>query len=146
MKAILGKTPYEAQLGKKPKVMNLRIFGCLAYAYVLDTNRHKLEAKSRKCKLIGYSIESNAYKLYDAITRQVVMSRDIKFGEKPLHVKTFEWKGELLQIGNEELALKTPIKYQEKKKRRGLGYLLVIPKTSPTYFGDFQDYSGDITS
>ena len=63
-----------------------------------------------------------------------------------LHVKTFEWKGELLKIGNEELELKTPIKYQEKKKRRGLGDLLVIPKTSPTDFGDFQAYFGDITS
>ena len=111
MKAILGKTPYEAWLEKNPNVMNLRIFDCLAYAYVLDTNRHKLEAKSRKCKFIGYSIESNAYKLYDPITRKVVLSSDIKFGEKPLHVKTFEWKGELLQIGNEEIELKTPIKY-----------------------------------
>jgi hypothetical protein len=51
-------------------------------------DRHKLEAKSRKCIFIGYSTKSNTYKLYDPINRKVVISRDVIFYEKPPHVHT----------------------------------------------------------
>jgi hypothetical protein len=47
-KTVHGRTPYEAWLGRKPEVTNFKVFGCLAYAHVPDTDRHKLEVKSVK--------------------------------------------------------------------------------------------------
>src|SRR5579871_6825328 len=34
--AVKGKTPYKVWFGKKPSLYNLRIFGCIAYAYIPD--------------------------------------------------------------------------------------------------------------
>jgi hypothetical protein len=82
--------PDEAWRGRKPKVTTFKVFDCLAYAHVLDTDRHKLEAKSRKCIFIRYNTKSNAYKLYDLVNRKVVRSRDVLFDEKPPHAHTFE--------------------------------------------------------
>jgi hypothetical protein len=88
----------------------------LAYAHVPDTDRHKLEAKSRKCIFIGYNTESNAYKLYDPINRKVVISRDVIFYERLPHVHTSKWKGEVLQGDNEELEFKTLVTYRRRRR------------------------------
>lgn len=54
--------------------------------------------KSKKCIFIGYNIESNAYKIYDLVNKKIVISRDVVFDEKPAHVQTFVWKGQVLHI------------------------------------------------
>jgi len=87
-KAICGRTPYEAWSRRKPEVTNFKVFGCLAYALVPDTDRHKLEAKSRKCIFIGYSTELNAYKLYDPLYKKMVINRDVICDERLPHVYT----------------------------------------------------------
>jgi hypothetical protein len=48
-KAFNSKTPQEAWSGRKPDVSHLRVFGCKAFAYVLDEKRTKLESKSMHC-------------------------------------------------------------------------------------------------
>ena len=70
-------TPQEAWSGRKPAVDHFRIFGCIAYAHVPYEKRKKLEDKSSKCVLIGVSETSKAYKLYDLLTKKVVVSRDV---------------------------------------------------------------------
>ena len=74
-------TPQEAWSGRKPAVDHFRIFGCIAYAHVPDEKRKKLEDKSLKCVFLGVSETSKAYKLYDPLTKKVVVSRDVIFDE-----------------------------------------------------------------
>ncbi|RVW73907.1 Retrovirus-related Pol polyprotein from transposon RE2 [Vitis vinifera] len=42
-------TPEEAWSGRKPAVDYFRIFGCIAYAHILDEKRRKLDNKREKC-------------------------------------------------------------------------------------------------
>jgi len=40
----------------KPNLAHHRVFGCMAYAYVLDSNRRgKLSKKAEKLQFIGYN-------------------------------------------------------------------------------------------
>ncbi|XP_071740338.1 uncharacterized protein [Rutidosis leptorrhynchoides] len=49
-----GKCPFELVYHKKPNLSHLRVFGCLAFANVLN-NHDKFSSRSEKCPLIGYS-------------------------------------------------------------------------------------------
>ena len=62
-------------------VSHLKVFGCVAYAHVPDELRKKLDKKGWKCILVGYSEDTKAYKLYDHITRKVIISHDVQFVE-----------------------------------------------------------------
>ncbi|PNX58192.1 retrovirus-related Pol polyprotein from transposon TNT 1-94, partial [Trifolium pratense] len=42
-----------------------RVFGCIAFAHIPDSQRKKLDNKSIKCVHLGISDESKAYKLYN---------------------------------------------------------------------------------
>ena len=79
--AVKGKTPFEAWTGQKPNVGHLRVFGCAAYAHVAKDERRKLDAKSRKCVLLGYGTERKGYRLYDPRRERVIYSRDVVFDE-----------------------------------------------------------------
>ena len=41
----------------------MRVFGCVAYAHILDQLRKKLDSKGEKCIFVGYSDESKAYRI-----------------------------------------------------------------------------------
>ena len=60
--------------GYKPNLKHLRIFGSIAYVHVLDETRKKLDAKSEKCIMVGYSYEQKGYKCYNPGTKQVRVS------------------------------------------------------------------------
>ena len=74
-------TPEEAWSDIKPTVKHFRVFGCLAFVHVPDVNRKKLDSRSTKCVLLGVSEESKAYKLYDAVSKRIIISRDVVFEE-----------------------------------------------------------------
>ena len=74
--------------GRKPATDHFKIFGYIAYAHIHDERRKKLEDKSLKCVFLGVCETSKAYKLYDPLTKKVVMSRDVIFEEK----KTWKWE------------------------------------------------------
>ena len=74
-------TPYEAWYESKPSVRHLKVFRCLAYAHIPDVAREKLDDKTEKCILIGYSESSKAYMLYNSATKKVVISCDVRFNE-----------------------------------------------------------------
>lgn len=80
--AVKDITREEAWSGVKPYVDHFRVFGCIAHAHVPDVRRTKLENKSICCVLLGVSEESKAYKLYDPISKKVVISRDVIFQEE----------------------------------------------------------------
>lgn len=89
-KSVQGKTPQEAWSRKKPCVSHFRIFGSICYSHVPDEKRGKLDDKSEKCIFVGYSEASKAYKLYNPITKKVIISRDVIFNEEA----SWEWKNE----------------------------------------------------
>jgi transposase InsO family protein len=61
--SVKSVTPEEAWCNIKPSVHHFRVFGCLAYAHVPNSQRKKLDSKSIKCVHLGISDESKAYKL-----------------------------------------------------------------------------------
>ncbi|KAK2442749.1 putative mitochondrial protein [Trifolium repens] len=102
--AVKNMTPEEAWSGFKPAVHFFKVFGCIGYVHVSDAQRKKLDNKSVKCILLGISEESKAYKLYDPVSRKVIVSRDVVFAEN----EKWNWKtnGEdnkdLENLGEEE--------------------------------------------
>ena len=50
-------TPHEKFFEKKPDISHVRVFGSIAYVHIPDATRQKLDPKSEKCVLIGYSLE-----------------------------------------------------------------------------------------
>lgn len=79
-----GRTPYEIWHGTKPNLSALRIFGCKAMAHVPKANRRKLDAKSTTCALVGYSAKSKAYRLFNLVTKKIIVSRDVVFLENEM--------------------------------------------------------------
>ena len=74
-------TPHEKYYGKKPDLSYVRIFGSFAYVHIPDKKRQKLDPKSKKCILVGYSLEQKGYKCFNPSTRKVRVSRDVVFDE-----------------------------------------------------------------
>ena len=52
--------------------------------------RKKLVNKGQKCIFVGYSEETKGYKLYDPVTRKVIISRDVQFIENEAWDGTIE--------------------------------------------------------
>jgi hypothetical protein len=65
----------------KPTIGYFRVFGCVAHAHVPDQKRSKLDDKSKKCVLLGVSDESKAYRLYDPISKKIIISKEVIFEE-----------------------------------------------------------------
>ena len=93
-KSLQAITPEEAWSGHKPSVTHLRVFGCVAYAKIPDARRTKLDDKSEKCIFVGYGDRRMGYKLYNPITKKVIISRDVIFKKD----KTWEWKEDQEEI------------------------------------------------
>lgn len=83
------KTPAELWFGKKPNIANLRVFGCDAYAHIPENKRTKMDAKSFKCIMVGYS--HNGYRLFDPTQNKIIVSRNVVFNEesKRTYIKSF---------------------------------------------------------
>ena len=67
-KVVLNQITYESWRGNKPKVIHLRVFGCISYSLMYSQARYKLDEKSMKCIFVGYSTQSKAYKLYNPLS------------------------------------------------------------------------------
>jgi len=66
----------------KPSVSYIKIFGCTAYVHIPDNKRTKLDDKSLKCVFLGVSGESKAYRLFDPLSKTIIISRDVRFEEE----------------------------------------------------------------
>jgi hypothetical protein len=75
------KVPQEAWSGTKLNVAHLRTFGCIAYVHIPFKLRKKLDDRSEKCIFTVYSETSKAYRLYNPITKKLILSRDVQFLE-----------------------------------------------------------------
>jgi hypothetical protein len=74
-----GITPYEAWFGFKPRVKHLRVFGSVCYALVPKEKRTKIDSRSLKCTMIGYSDEKKGYQILS--NGKFIVSRDVIFDE-----------------------------------------------------------------
>ena len=75
-------TPYEMYYGRKPDVSHMRVFGCAAYAWIPEVSRKKLDKKTDTYCFVGYDKNSRGYRLFDPVTKKLVISRDVCFNEQ----------------------------------------------------------------
>lgn len=61
------------------------MFGAIAYAHILAKTRTKLDDRAEKAIFIGY--KQGGYKLFNPMTKRVIVSRDVTFAEE----KTWDW-------------------------------------------------------
>ena len=66
-------TPYERWYGRKPNMSHLKVFGCTAYAHILDSQQQKLDKKADKLRFVGYSKQSKGYRLFDERTKKITV-------------------------------------------------------------------------
>jgi hypothetical protein len=78
------KVPQEAWSGTKLNVAHLRTFGCIPVTHIDYKLRKKLDDQSDKCIFVGYSETLKAYKLYNLISKKIILGRDVKFLENQL--------------------------------------------------------------
>jgi hypothetical protein len=76
-----NSTPYECCFSEKPSLAYTRIFGCDAFIHIPKAKQKKLDAKCHPGMFLGYSDESKAYRVWDKITRRIVITRDVIFHE-----------------------------------------------------------------
>ncbi len=98
-------TPYELTHGRRPNVLNLRIFGCEALAYIEKDKRKKLQPKVHKTIYLGFSDHHNdhTYKLYDMKSKQIIYCKNVYFNERRFPARetkhitpsqhTWHWRG-----------------------------------------------------
>ncbi|GJT52715.1 putative ribonuclease H-like domain-containing protein [Tanacetum coccineum] len=89
-----NKTPYELLIGRTPIISFMRPFGCPVT--ILNTLDHlgKFDGKADEGVLVGYSINSKAFRVYNHRTRKV---------EENLHVNFLENKQNVIGNGPEWL-------------------------------------------
>eukprot|EP00854_Cymbomonas_tetramitiformis_P034374 gene34374-biopygen27603 len=81
-KSLHKKSPYYKLYGQHRDLSHLRVFGCLAYAFVDPGRReHKLSDRARQLRYVGHSEISSAYLLYDPESGKIVKSGMVKFHE-----------------------------------------------------------------
>ncbi|GJY82877.1 reverse transcriptase domain-containing protein [Tanacetum coccineum] len=81
-----NKTPYELLTGKIPIISYIRPFGC--HVTILNTIDHlgKFAGKSDEGFLVGYSLQSKAYRVYNLETKRVEENLHITFLENKPNV------------------------------------------------------------
>ncbi|GJV29845.1 putative ribonuclease H-like domain-containing protein [Tanacetum coccineum] len=81
-----NKTPYELLTGKIPIISYIRPFGC--HVTILNTIDYlgKFEGKSDKGFLVGYSLNSKAFRVYSLETKRVKENLHINFLENKPNV------------------------------------------------------------
>ncbi|GJZ17411.1 putative ribonuclease H-like domain-containing protein [Tanacetum coccineum] len=81
-----NKTPYELITGKIPIISYIRPFGC--HVTILNTIDHlgKFNGKSDKGFLVGYSLNSKAFRVYNLETKRVEENMHITFLENKPNV------------------------------------------------------------
>lgn len=86
----MKKTPYEAWKGMRHSVYYLKVVECITYALVNLVHCKNMDKKSEKCMLVGYSADLKAYRLYNPVIRNVIISRSVVFNEEA----RWHWKNE----------------------------------------------------
>lgn len=73
-------TSKEFRIKSKPSVQHFRIF-YIAYAHIPHAQRRKLNQKNMKCIFLGVGDTYKAYRLYNHISKKIIITRDVVFVE-----------------------------------------------------------------
>nr|GFC64317.1 retrovirus-related Pol polyprotein from transposon TNT 1-94 [Tanacetum cinerariifolium] len=85
-----NKTPYELILGRSPSIGFMRPFGCLVTILNTLDPLGKFDGKADEGFLVGYSINSKAFRVFNSRTRIV---------QETLHINFLENKPNVVGIG-----------------------------------------------
>lgn len=94
-KNVRNMTPEEAWSSFKPSVAHLRVFGCIACAKIPKARRIKLDDKGEKYIFVGYGDRTMGYKLYNPLTKKVIINRDVVSEED----QTWSWNDKKNESG-----------------------------------------------
>nr|GFB73200.1 retrovirus-related Pol polyprotein from transposon TNT 1-94 [Tanacetum cinerariifolium] len=75
------KTPYELINKRKPNIKFFRVFGCRCYLLNDYKDVGKLKANGDIGVFVGYSKESDAFRIYNKQTRKIPESMNVNFDE-----------------------------------------------------------------
>lgn len=70
---------------KEVNLSHLRVFGCVSYIRVKDSDRDKLDPKAKKCFFIGYDSDKMGYHFLDELKKKIIRSRDVTFNENAVY-------------------------------------------------------------
>ena len=65
----------------------MRVFSSSAFSHITKDERRKLDFKSLRCILLGYSNNQKGYRLYDTERRKIIHSCDVQFNELEFRVE-----------------------------------------------------------
>ena len=77
---LLGKTPYELLIGRKPNISYFRVFGCKCFIY----KKKRLGKFEKRCDVgffVGYASNSKAYRVFNQTTGMIEETCDVEFDE-----------------------------------------------------------------
>jgi transposase InsO family protein len=78
---LLKKTSYKLLTGNKPNVSYFRVFGCKCYILVKKGRHSKFAPKVVEGFLLGYDVNTKAYRVFNKSSGLVEVSSDIVFDE-----------------------------------------------------------------
>ncbi|GFY60673.1 retrovirus-related Pol polyprotein from transposon TNT 1-94 [Trichonephila inaurata madagascariensis] len=79
----LNKTPFEIFKSYHPSVFNLKPpFGTIAYVGVPKQQRSKLQMRTKKGIMVGYSIITEAYRIYLPTEKKILETINVVFGKR----------------------------------------------------------------
>ena len=82
MKALTGKTLFEAWFGHQPNLSHLRRFGCDAYLHVPNAQQTKLKRKARLCTFLVYVPNTTKqWRLWDGHQQKIVIGLNGRLNE-----------------------------------------------------------------
>lgn len=84
------ETPYQRWYDKQPNVSHMKVFGCVAYLHVPDTERQKLDKKAVRLRFVGYANNAKGYRMFDEEKQKILIRRDVVFNKSD-----FDWKQEV---------------------------------------------------
>jgi hypothetical protein len=99
---LLKKTSYELIIGRKPDISYFWVFECKCYILRKGTRLFKFQSKCDKGFLLGYSLNSKAYHVYNQSSSLVEENYDVEFDETN---GSQEEQENLDDVGNEGLRI-----------------------------------------
>ena len=81
-------SPWELLFKATPRYHTLKAFGYACYPWLQPYATHKLDAKSKLCVFLGYSLNHSGYRCLDPVTHRVYVSRHVTFDEHLFPFKT----------------------------------------------------------
>ncbi|GFW20457.1 retrovirus-related Pol polyprotein from transposon TNT 1-94 [Trichonephila clavipes] len=76
-----NKTPFEKYSGRKPSVLHLKPFGCLAYAGVPKQIRKKFDMRLKIGIMMGYAQRTKGYRIWLIDENKLVETINVRFDE-----------------------------------------------------------------